>query len=131
MQTLVAPARQASAGAARDDALGHAAIAGLDARDPRSDRLDDAGPLVPERERVAHERGIHEAVAELEVGAAEAAEGRADDDLPGSGHERRALGEREPARLLDDEGAPHAGTACGTARSDETRSACSCTLSPI
>ena len=110
MQTFVAPARHGPQ-APQDDALGHDAIAFGQARDAGADRLDDAGPLVPERKRIAHEGGIDETVAQLDVRAAQTAEGRLHDDLSGTGLELSAIRQHDTARPVDDERAPHAGTA--------------------
>src|SRR6185436_7970984 len=119
-----------AARAARDDALGHDAVAWRDARDSRADGLGDARPLVTKRERVAHEGRIDEAVAQLDVGAAEAAEGRADNDLPRAGLERIALQQRKAAGRLHDQRPPHAGTARDSSTC-ETCAAWSRTPSPI
>ena len=98
--------------------------------DSRADGLDDTRPLVTERERVADEGRIDEAVAQLDIGAAQAAEGRADDDLSRAGLERVALQQRQAAGRLHDQRPPHAGTA----RDSSTRDTCAAwsrTPSPI
>src|SRR5204863_2733417 len=87
--------------AARDDALRDAARPGLEAGHALADRLDDARPLVAERERIADERRIHLASEQLEVGAAETAPRRADQDLARPRLELRALLEEDRPRGLD------------------------------
>ena len=125
-QVFVAPTRQRRAAAARDDALGDDAIARRDAPDAIADGLDDSRPLVPERERVAHVGRVDLSAPELEVGAAQTAGSRLDDDLARSGNEHLALDEPDLARPVDDERTPHVGTRSpGAPSSAEMRPACS------
>ncbi len=112
--------------AARHDALGDDAIARCDALDAVTDGLDDARPLVPERQGIADVRRVELAAPELEVGAAETAGGRLDDDLPAPGNEHVALDEPDLPGPFDDERPPHVGTLSpGAPSSAEMRPACS------
>ncbi len=105
--------------AARDDALGHAAIRGLDVLDPGADRLDRSRPLVAERQGIAHKREIDLSAEELEVGAAHAAVGGSDYDLTGARLESRPFPDPDRPRLLYHERAPrHREKLCQRVGSD-------------
>ena len=78
---------------ARNEALRDAAVSRRHVRYPGADCFHDARPLVPERQRVTDVSRVDVAAQELEVGAAQAAEGRPDHDLVRSGLERRPLDE--------------------------------------
>ncbi len=103
-------------GPARDDALGDDAIARREALDARADGLHDAGPLVADRQRVAHEAGVDRAVQQLEIGAADADVPRPHEHLAAACHERRALLDPDPSRLGD-----HESSTGGDHRPDDTR----------
>ena len=126
---------------AGDNALGDAAVAGRDVTDAVADRLDGSRPLVPERERIRDERGIDISLPQFEVGAAQAAIRRPNDDLPWPGCERRSFEDADRARLRHDERAaghpldsdvakPKAPTR-GAPSCSETLAACPATVSPI
>ena len=125
-QVFVAPTRQA---AQLPHGTMHSATTrspARDALDAVADGLDDARPLVPEREGIAHVRRIELSAPELEVGAAQAAGSRLDDDLPRSGNEHLALDEPDLPGPFDDERPPHVGTRSpGAPSSAEMRPACS------
>src|SRR5438874_3340154 len=112
---------------ARDDPLGDAAHARFDVYDAFAHRLDDAGPFVSEDEWVPHERRVDFAGEQLEVGAAKAAVGRAEEHLARAGRELRDLVHAELAGALEDERSP---AHTGAPRSAEIRTACSRTFVP-
>src|SRR5262249_24813823 len=95
----------AGAPAAGDDALAHARVTGNHAVDALPHRLDDARPLVPERERVAGEGRIDLSPQELEIRSAPTAEDRSDDDLVRPGLQRRTVEQLDRPGTLDDESA--------------------------
>ena len=94
-----APAAPAAPGAVDDDGL-----ADLDAVGARAERRDDAGHLVPERERQLVWDGPGGPVHEVKVGMAQAGGADLEEDLAGTGCRRAnvaRLGRPLPRRQLD------------------------------
>jgi hypothetical protein len=92
--------------ATRDDAFRDTPVSRRHLLDISADRLDRAGPLVPERERVVDVGRIEVAPKELEVGSTDATERGPDHDLARARLKTGSLSDRDLARFVHDERTP-------------------------
>src|SRR5262249_43638070 len=100
---IAARARQAG-----DVALAHDALAGLEAGDSCSHRVDGAAPLVAGNDGEAHPARVEDAADDVEIRPANAGTDAASAHFAGAGRRRLDLAKRDVVRSLDDD-CPHRG----------------------